>query len=58
MRQTETPKHTPTIKIPDPEMFSRDKEKLFSFIAQLQLKTQMITDEQTRLRYAVSRLSG
>ena len=58
MRQTETPERTPTVKIPDPEIFSGDKGKLRSFIVQLQLKTQMITDEQTRLGYAVSRLSG
>ena len=58
MRHTEIPEGTPTVKIPDPEMFSGDKEKLRSFIVQLQLKTQTITDEQTRLRYAVSRLSG
>ena len=51
MQQTETPEPTPTVKIPDPEMFSGNKEKLRSFIVQLQLKTQTITDEQTRLRY-------
>ena len=39
-------------------MFSGDKDKLRSFIVQLQLKTQTITDERTRLRYTVSRLSG
>ena len=39
MRQTETPAVTPTVKTPDPEMFSGDKEKLLSFIVQLQLKT-------------------
>ena len=58
MRQTETPERTPTVKIPDPEMFSGDKEKLHSFMVQLKLKTQTITDEQKRLRYSVSRLSG
>ena len=58
MDQTETPARTHTVKIPDPEMFSGDKDKLRSFIIQLQQKTQTITDEQTRLRYAVSRLSG
>ena len=58
MRQTEPPANTPTIKIPDPEMFSGDKEKLHAFIVQLQLKTQTMTDQQTRLRYTVSRLSG
>ena len=58
MRQTETPEGTPTVEIPDPELFSGNKEKLRSFIVQLKLKTQTITDEKTRLRYAVSRLSG
>ncbi len=58
MRQAETPERTPIVEISDPEMFSGDKEKLRSFIVQLQLKTQTITDEQTHLRYAVSRLSG
>ena len=32
MHQTETPNCTPTVKIPDPEMFSSDKDKLLSFI--------------------------
>ena len=44
MRQTDTPVHTPTVKIPDPELYSGDKDKLPSFIVQLQLKTQTITD--------------
>ena len=39
-------------------MFSSEKEKLCSLIVQLQLKTQTITDQQTRLRYSVSHLSG
>ena len=58
MRQTEPPANTPTIKIPDPKIFSGDKEKLRAFIVQLQFKIQTITDQQTKLRYAVSRLSG
>ena len=45
-------------RIPDPEMFSGEKDKLRAFSVQLRLKTQTITDEQARLRYAVSRLSG
>ncbi len=44
MYQTEKPARTPTVKIRDPEMFSGYKDKLCSFIVQLQLKTQKITD--------------
>jgi hypothetical protein len=47
-----------TFKIPDPDKFDGDKGKLREFTMQLQLKTQTITDEQNRLRYAISRLSG
>ena len=45
IRQTDTPVHTPTVKIPDPELYSGDKDILHSFIVQVQLKMQTITDE-------------
>lgn len=48
----------PALKIPDPDKFSGEKDKLREFTMQLQLKTQTIQDEQDRLRYAISRLSG
>jgi hypothetical protein len=48
-----------SIKIPDPERFTGDREKLRSFLVQLRLKTYPLQDDkQAQLRYAVSVLGG
>ncbi len=57
IRHTDIPVHTPTVKIPDPELYSGDKDTLRLFIVQLKLKTQTITNKEMRLSYAISRLS-
>lgn len=50
---------SPNSKIPDPEKFTGEKrDKLKSFLVQLRLKAATLSDEQARLRYAVSVLDG
>jgi hypothetical protein len=47
-----------TVKIPKPEPFSDERDKLRSFLAQLRLCCSVHIDVQTRLRLAVSLLRG
>ena len=57
-RQGQAAPYTRTDKIPNPKEFSGETDKLRPFLAQLRLKASTLSDEQSRLRLAVSVLSG
>ena len=46
----------PHLKIPDPEKYKRDRDKLCPFLTQLRLKAALYPDDQSKLCYAVSLL--
>ena len=48
--------HGGHLRIPDPEKYKGDREKLRPFITQLRLKAALYPDHQSQLRYAVSLL--
>ena len=51
-----TAPHGGHVRIPDPEKYKGDREKLHLFITQLRLKAALYPDHQSQLRYAVSLL--
>ena len=46
----------PHLKIPNPEKYKGDRDKLRPFLTQLRLKAALYPDDQSKLRYAVSLL--
>ncbi len=45
-------------RTPDPEIFSGEREKLREYVTKLRIKTQSMPDDQAKLRYAISTVSG
>src|SRR5258706_925242 len=45
-------------RTPDPETFSGEREKLREYVTKRRIKTQNMPDEQAKLRYAISTVSG
>ena len=48
--------HGGHLRIPDPEKYKGDREKLRPFITQLRLKAALYSDQQSQLHYTVSLL--
>ena len=58
LTRTVTPATAPAEKLPKPEPFTGERDKLRPFLAQLRLQTATRPDVQSRLRYAISLLRG